>query len=518
MPKVVGQLSPEQLKRLQSQSGFSTPQMQNEQSQDPNLANKLADFFAPRMKEYGKVSMDALSLRGNTPQLDKFSTQSFDNSRKLIELAKNETDPIKKQQLLEQSRQIDRGASSTINTFFEDKGLERTDRELSPVRLGAGVAGEVGTYIAPAGGKSASLSGAIFGATDPNNENAKEAATNALVNAVTMGVFSKGSELAAKGVSKGKNAALDYLSEKAVAKRKGVVQKLVNKMWTPTTSKLQKFDALEGSDFAEMFVNKDLQEVAKLGNDDKAIRSYFKGKAKLSTSETDTYLKQFDNVSKEEVIDLIDNKIKEVNSTDSLNKEEVLKELKSVKAKLSDFKQIDDLATVNQIRRDLLQSVQSTEFTKGQSQTSAGSTAVENLRKELADFIESKGATEFKNYNKNTQYYRAADEAVNYVTSKDKKAYNEITKWLSGGGSATLLAIGLYSQNPVLIAAAATPVGFKQLTENRGLNTKVANKLTPKGVNSIVRKEASGNAAQRLNQIIGGRLSDQFNNINNGSQ
>lgn len=116
------------------------------------VAEKVGGFIIPRASAAAKQIGAGLAGR-QTDEAQRGIQQSQDLSRRLIERAKQETDPKEKELLLrtasEASQRIGDVAGELERGTEQAMGLEPGETPTSPIRQGVGVAGELGSMFLP---------------------------------------------------------------------------------------------------------------------------------------------------------------------------------------------------------------------------------------------------------------------------------------------------------------------------------------------------------------------------------
>ena len=206
-----------------------TSQPENQPGMMQKLAGGFSSIFTPRMKSMGQQLTTGSVLNQQLPGVRDRQDQQFSQSRQMIQKAQRETDPVKKREMLDMSRNMDQFAGQEIDSLL---GEHETANKIqdggqlpSYLRTGIGVGGEMGAMLAPqvkafqgtsAAGRignaalSGGLRGGISGITDPYTqsvgEHAGKTAMVAGAGAATGAAFQAGGELIKKlgGATKGR--------------------------------------------------------------------------------------------------------------------------------------------------------------------------------------------------------------------------------------------------------------------------------------------------------------------------
>lgn len=141
-----------------SSYGLSAPTTKTstlDKAREPGFFEKAFGFIAPRIAETTRAVGAGLGL-GGIDELSESTQQARDMSRKLIEQAKQTTDPAEKKRLLDESRRIDQEAGERFRGFTGDvekqAGIDIGEQAgISGTRRALGVAGEVATLMLPGG-------------------------------------------------------------------------------------------------------------------------------------------------------------------------------------------------------------------------------------------------------------------------------------------------------------------------------------------------------------------------------
>ena len=128
------------------------------------LLEKVGNFIAPRTTALVK-DVAASSQTGN------YVNQMNSRAKQLSDLAvaiRNETDPVKKQQLVAQSRALANGETPSAPQFSQDINKNYVDRGIGVgAELGPAVYGGLGGFNGMSGAKVGTITGAISGLAQP---------------------------------------------------------------------------------------------------------------------------------------------------------------------------------------------------------------------------------------------------------------------------------------------------------------------------------------------------------------
>lgn len=186
--------------------------------QSPSLLEGITSFLFPQGFSTGSAAAGGFALRGINKESDARIKELGQQSRDLIERARNEQDPSKKAFLLQQSRNLDaqieslgsnvRNAADTVM----DKGriseldLQRSNLDFA-ARRGAAVAGETAAYLLPEvkafkgvnalskignAGLTGAVIGGVTGVTDPQAEDGVDRAAKGFSSAALGGALGAG--------------------------------------------------------------------------------------------------------------------------------------------------------------------------------------------------------------------------------------------------------------------------------------------------------------------------------------
>jgi len=253
-------------------------QMGRPEENKKGVMEKVQEFFTGRTQSAVELMTGANSLKTNTDKTSKQNTELQQRSRDLIDQAKAESDPIKKRELIEQSRITDRvmGENSTrlgmeIDSYIDEGSVTERDIERHGEirkekgekaarmdfarRKGYSAAAELAVLALPgtkemraiatavkggstlakmgAAAKIGASTGAIYGATDPNTETFKQRVIDGAVHGVIGGtiaaVLAGSMDQIGKGAKKLKSALWDdLLSQKQKGAEKEFYNKVVN--------------------------------------------------------------------------------------------------------------------------------------------------------------------------------------------------------------------------------------------------------------------------------------------------
>jgi hypothetical protein len=243
-------LTPDELKQMDAVSGLTSDDISQMDAvtglgQKPKNENTIADtifdVFLGRTRDVVNTVTGIPGVNRETVRNAAETDRLFSQSQDLIRQARAEKDPIKKQELLEQSRNLDSQASM-ISDEMEQKrqdymfkaGITEDDMDRSNLefatRRGAGMAGELFALAAPGAKELKALSGAAktanifqkmvasgivggvvggtYGLTDPNikgdiTENLKEGTMSAAKAFVTAAVLAGAIEIGKEGLKFG---------------------------------------------------------------------------------------------------------------------------------------------------------------------------------------------------------------------------------------------------------------------------------------------------------------------------
>lgn len=199
------------------QSSFQPYQIQQKPKQ--SFMSTLGGFLLPQTIATGKQVLSGLQLRNQLPTLQRTQQQQFQTSQDLIRRAQRETDPYKKQQLLEASRRTDQmmaqGVNDVVGGAEKYLGIENGGQVATPLRQGIGLAGEAGAWLMPnlkvgsgltktsrilSSGATGAARGGLLGFTNPQGQGAFDIATRGILGTGFGGLMGLGIGAAQEGV------------------------------------------------------------------------------------------------------------------------------------------------------------------------------------------------------------------------------------------------------------------------------------------------------------------------------
>lgn len=443
------------------------------QSAGGNMLGGVANFLIPRTTQLIKTVSGALDLSKGTESYEKANMELQRQSTELIRRAQKETNPERKRQLLEQSRELSRTAAlntdnfvSKIDQYKQDTGI--TDKRLKDesslgyaAREGVGIAGEAATWVLPVSkivqgariiqgtsvvkrilqsAVTGGLIGGVYGATSPDDETlgdrVKDTVLGAGVGAATGGVTGTAGQILrapAKAVSdfvKGNKSRIDRIFR-------------VNPI-----ERIEFRKSTKGMDFAEELISRDAQEMA--GKSYEELLELFTTKKDEAYQSVENLLKgRTETVSKAQIV----NKIKSMMialSPDkgNVNQESAITALNKVMEDLNANPGKLTLQMANRIKRQL-QDAGDSAFAPNRNPTPS-SQALAKLSTFVKDVIE-KVVPEVEDANKSVQLYQLAKRSIERTEAREanKISSDGVQKFLHSIPAAIGGAGGFFAGGPV---------------------------------------------------------------------
>lgn len=444
----LSQQNTQQNQPLQSQPLQSQPLQSSQPQQNQNFARKAVDatanFLIPRLNTLQKTVRGSLNLKDETTALEKSNAQLYKKSLDLIKLARKETDPTKKSQYLKQSKDLNELASGNTDSLLgkadelqATSGIKDGDTNLGyATRQGIGVAGEVGSWLLPAGKlvKGAKLLqgaglvkkilrstvtgaaiGGLYAATSPEDLTAKERAGRTVGGAAVAGATS--------GVLTGVTSGTSNLIKKFVKNNSS----RINKLFKISPSDRANFRKTTGGmDFAEEILKRDAQEMK--GLDHAGLYKHFGKRVKTAVKEKAKMLKGSKGEVKTKVIM---DQIKETLSSLKPGKGNVGQAgvIKALKKQLSDLKKNPKTLTpelANKIKTQIQEAGRTAYSATGKATpTSKAMASLGTFVKELVeDQVEG-----VKDVNRTIQLYQLAKKSIGKTGDREaSKISNDIVQ------------------------------------------------------------------------------------------
>jgi hypothetical protein len=220
--------------RLNVQAPTPTPTVgPNNQQSQVSAGNKpggilgtlgdIGNSIFPRTKQFAETIGNVGVLNKFLPKIEEQQAGAQEGLRNLIKVAQRTTDPQEKQRLLGIVNRLSEEQGGASQNFLKNTTQNLPKNNLESIRQAFGMAGEVGPALvsgplqlgkqgvaqgaaraasSPLGniarsGLSATVTGSIYGATDPESDNLL---TSGLVGGVTGGAFGLGTAAAGEGI------------------------------------------------------------------------------------------------------------------------------------------------------------------------------------------------------------------------------------------------------------------------------------------------------------------------------
>lgn len=415
-----------------------------------NFLGKVADVFVPRTAQLFKKAKAGLALSALTDEAENDREERQKRIEQMIARAKQEADPVRRSQMLGQARDLAKQGSdqikSAVQQFEGESGTKINDKE----RIFAealGVAGELGTFMLPAGklaaigktGKVVSRAGqateavtsaqrilkgaklgatvgAIHATTDPERETLEEKFKGALVEG-GIGFLAGGATSAVlEGTLK---AAKGFLGTTKSRTDK------VARLFRITPSKRRELRAAtDGMDFESEILARDAQEIAGMDYDQMAVH-FGNRLTEAERGLDDVLVRAKGAVKKQDLITAIQKKVSGLQPRKgNVGTSSAISQLEGIAEDLSQFPGEElELVTANNVKRQL-QSLGQAAFSPNGKATPISqafadvSTVVKNSIEKAAQT--AKGKNPVKDANRNIQLYHAAKEAIE--TTGDREA------------------------------------------------------------------------------------------------
>jgi len=492
--------------------------------EDKSFASKISDFFIGRTKDLARNAGQGFDLRANLPDIQQRQEDTFNTSRQLIEKARQTSDPIERSRLLQRSRELDSGASNDLQRFLKgneqeyNQTLEQGAEQSSPLRQGIGVAGELGSFLLPqtkigAVGKfsapvvEGAAQGLLYAGTDPNTRTPAEHLLNTTISTLMGAASAK----AVKGLIETPQAlsnAVTRLEQKVLPQK---ATDIINRIVKPSLSKLKSFNKSSSKPFAEKFVEEDLSQVA--GKNFNEMADYFTKKNANLGQQMDKYLQGTKlSVDKKKVLDVFESKISGLK--DRIGQ----KESKSILTELfKDTKELPgeklSLDKVNQMIRDSRKRASSSQLSKGVSEQSPTTEAVDSVTEQLQKLIKDTIGEDqrYDILNEKVRYNFLASDTIDTLALKELRQ--------SGGlefGSYAPLMFGVLSGNSSLIIASLAGTGYMALRKSPKVQTKIANKFVQRAAKGVGKKVTNKEVGQNIGSSVASFLTGRA--VNQGGQ
>lgn len=430
-----------------------------------NVVDSVTSFLTPRANQFTKDAIGYSELKNDLPELEKTNDALQKRSRELAIMARTETDPDKKQELLLQSRMLAEEASANIenmNRGFQEKtGIDLTkdylDQRGSYASQVLGNVGEAASWLMPSfkvlkgtglvakiinSAASGAASSAIYGFTKPQDMTLEERTAEGLKAGGTGALIS--------GTVTGVTSALASPIKKFVKENNDRIYRL----FKISPSARADFRKSTGNmDFAEEILTRDGKEMA--GKNYKELMEMFTEKKNLSMKAADELIENASGtIKKQAIVDKIDDMINSLApEKGNVGQEGTVKALQDLLRSLE--KNPDDLTmpVANNIKKQL-QKLGDSAFSANGKATSI-SKAFASMSSYVKDLIEEI-VPEIKDQNRTTQLYDLAKKSIEKTGDAEvNKLSNDLfQKFMqvlpSAAGVAGGIAVGSAAGNPLV--------------------------------------------------------------------
>lgn len=409
-----------------------------------SAGDAVASFLIPRINTFRKTVTGALDLNRETSALEKANEELHKRSRELIVRARKETDPLKRQQYLEESRELNSLAAKNTEQLMgkaeelkATSGIKDTDTNPSyATRQGIGITGEAATWVLPMGkivqgsrliqgtslvskilrsAVTGSTIGATYGITSPEDLTLDERGKRTLSGAATGGV--------ASGILTGVSAPLSSAARNFIKTNSNRVSRLFR---VNPSDRANFRKSTGGMDFAEEILKRDAQNIKGMNHDE--LTTYFKSRLSSATKEKAELLKgSKQEVQTKPIINKVNQMIKDRGpKKGNVGQEEVVKALKK---QLADLKKNPENLT-----SEMADKIKSQIQNLGRNAYDANGkpTATSKAMAELGTFVKElveEGVDGIKEANRTIQLYQLASKSIERTGDREaNKITNDIVQ------------------------------------------------------------------------------------------
>lgn len=487
-----------------------------------NLGEKVTDFatgalgfLMPRATEFAKTVGSSLGFSQSLPQVQESVDKSYEQSRQLIEKAKQEKDPEKKKKLLQMSRELDQATAANLEEYlggFEASMPERYKKEGANegqyLKDAIGIMGEVGSLAIPAGkvGKAAGVlpkvisaaktgaaAGALYAGTSPEAkdlaESARMAGQGALIGAAAGGVMS--------GLYEVPKAAVNKLLKASPG--------IMGRMFKVNPSERAMFrKATDNMDFEKEIIARDGKSIAGKSYDE--LINYFNTKKEDAyTAVNEMLSKNTKTVNKSEILGNIEKKIAELApEKGNVNTSQAITTLRGIAEDLKANPEQLTLSQMNNIKRQLQDAGSAAFLPNGKP--SQSSEAFAEIATQVKGLIERE-QPDVKDANRVVQLYHLAKDSIERTGDREaNKASNDLgQKFMQvlpaligagiGAGGGALSGGGLGTIGGLALAGTIGGARLKYFSPET--QTRLATALT-----ETLKKTEGSNAAKIADRLV----------------
>jgi hypothetical protein len=383
----------------------------------------------------------------------------------------------------------------------EASGLDAlSGATVDPIKKSAGLAGEVGSYMMPSNALQASTKGltrvagaglqgagigALLGATDPQNNGIADAAVNTAKSAVLGGV--------AGGAVQG----LFEVGRKGAQKLAGDAADKLKRVIRPTPSNLDSFQKNTGMDYAKELLKRDGKNIEGMGYDQ--LVPYFADKYQASVGRVDEELAASGKTVSKEWMKKQFTSVFEKYKDRPVASQRVGQDFATYYQYLDKLPDNVDLATANQIKRDLQELASSAYGNTSNSVPKAYKAVAAKLRSGIEDIYPAA-----KELNAETQLYRLTSDAVlrTYSREQNKISTGFTSKMLQSIPGGMGAGVGIMTGNPLAglatMLASAGASKAREVYRSPQIQTRIAQKISGAGNPTLqAMQRLMGNVARK---------------------